>query len=43
MQANEAAAILRELASKIESGTFGSDVSFDDIFNEVEQAFEEEL
>lgn len=43
MQANEAAAALRELASKIESGIFGQDVCFDDIMDELETVFEEEL
>ena len=34
---------LRDLASKVESGALGEDICFDDIVQEVEEAFESEL
>ena len=43
MTIKETSAWLRELLSKVESGTLGDDICFDDIVQEVEDAFEYEL
>lgn len=43
MTIQETAAWLRELVSKVESGALGEDICFDDIVQEAEEAFEDEL
>jgi hypothetical protein len=43
MTIKETAEWLRDLLSKVESGALGEDICFDDIVQEAEGAFEDEL